>query len=114
MAHDGIRATKVANLTVLVRVCERSQESGVMALDPAEARKVMAALTDVRLVLADRLGIHEDGDAEEVEHRTEELIHAIERGERLDEEEEIVLQLGLHHGFLGWLQETLVEALLRH
>lgn len=114
MAHDGIRATKVANLRTLVAACERSRETGVMALDPVEARKVLAAFTDIRLVLADRLEIHEDGDAEAVERRTEELIAMAERGDRLTDSDEIVLQLGLHHGFVGWMQETLVEALLRH
>ncbi|WP_462417848.1 DUF2017 family protein [Kytococcus sp. Marseille-QA3725] len=112
MAHSGIRSTKVANLRTLVAACERSRESGVLALESAEARKVLAAFTDIRLVLADRLGIHEDGDAEQVEARTSELIAAAERGENLGDEEEIALQLGLHHGFVGWMQETLVEALL--
>lgn len=113
MAHDGIRATKVANLRALVAACERSRESGVMALDPREARQVMAAFTDVRLVLADRLGIHEDHDAERVDARTAELVRAVERGETLSDADEVALQLGIHHGFVGWMQETLVESLLR-
>ncbi|MFC0358642.1 MULTISPECIES: DUF2017 family protein [Kytococcus] len=114
LAHDGIRATKVANLRALVAACERSRESGVMALNPREARQVMAAFTDVRLVLADRLGIHEDHDAERVDAQTSELIRAVERGETLSDADEVALQLGIHHGFVGWMQETLVEALLRH
>ena len=81
--------------------------------EKAEARQVLAAMTDIRIVLADRLGIEEDGDAEQAEDRTAWLIRQAERGERLDEGEERDLQLGLHHGFLGWMQETLVEALMR-
>ncbi|QRO88103.1 DUF2017 family protein [Kytococcus sedentarius] len=113
VAHAGIRRTKLTNLNALIAACEQAEETGVMALELDAARQVMAAMTDIRIVLADRLGIEEDGDAEQADARTAWLIRQAERGERLDEGEERDLQLGLHHGFLGWMQETLVEALMR-
>ncbi|WP_374929815.1 DUF2017 family protein [Kytococcus sedentarius] len=113
VAHVGIRRTKLTNLNALIAACDRASESGVLALSLEEARQVLAAMTDIRIVLADRLDITEDGDSEQADARTSWLIRQAERGERLTEEEERDLQLGLHHGFLGWMQETLVEALMR-
>lgn len=112
VAHDSVRRAKIANLNTLVAACEQAEETGVMVLDAAPARRVMAALTDIRLVLADRLGIVEEGDSERVETETRWFIDRVERGDRLDEDEQVRLNLGIHHGFMGWLQETLVEAVL--
>lgn len=62
LSEGDVRATKVANLTALraLLTAERA------VLRPADAPAVAAALTDLRLVVSERLGIRTDEDAEAV------------------------------------------------
>ena len=61
----------------------------------------MVALTDVRLVLAERLGVRDDDDATLLHHSVDALPPDDPRG-----------WLGAVYELLTWLQETLVEAML--
>jgi len=70
---------------------------------PAEsAPRFASALNDIRLVLAQRLGIETEEDAARVS-----------RLEDDDEEAELEHYLALLYGFVSWLQESLMTALLR-
>lgn len=59
-----LRATKTANLTRLRAALADARTEVVVV--PSEAPGVAAALTDIRLVISERLGVHSDEDAEEV------------------------------------------------
>ncbi len=61
----------------------------------------MVALTDVRLVIGERLGLREDEDVERLE------IAVAEAGE----EHPMAHAVGVYE-FLTWLQETLAHALM--
>lgn len=71
-------------------------------LDQTQAQALMVALTDVRLVLGERLGLNTDDDAETVVNRLE---HS------LDPEDPLVA-MAFAYDFLTWLQESLTQALL--
>lgn len=73
---------------------------GALCLSDAEARAWSTALTDVRLVLAERLGVRTDADAEH--------LHELADGPADDP----VAWLAAVYDFLTWLQETLVSVLL--
>lgn len=74
---------------------------GSVVLDDAEAGAWLTSLTDVRLVLAERLGLRTDADAEAL-HR--ELDDA--------EMDDARAWLAAVYDFLTWLQEGLAEVLL--
>jgi hypothetical protein len=76
-------------------------ERDKVSLDAAGARSFVAALTDVRLVLGERLNLRSDEDLDVLE----DLARRLEPGEPL------VHVLALYD-FLTWLQETLTGALL--
>lgn len=71
-------------------------------LDQAQAQALMVALTDVRLVLGERLELNTEDDAEAVVNRLE---HS------LDPEDPLVA-MAFAYDFLTWLQESLTQALL--
>lgn len=78
--------------------------SGPIRLTDAEARSWVTALTDVRLVLGERLGLRTDADAE----RLAEVL-----GEADDQDgDDPGAWLAAVYDFLTWLQETLVVVLL--
>ena len=72
-----------------------------MRLDESTARAFVTALTDVRLVLGERLQLRTDEDLDLVE----------DLAASLDPEDPLVHVLALYD-FLTWLQETLATALL--
>ncbi|GII99544.1 uncharacterized protein DUF2017 [Sediminihabitans luteus] len=76
-------------------------EPSPLAVAPGEARAVAAALTDVRLVLASRLGVETDEQAEALHAEAAQGSDAGARG----------FLVGVFLA-LGWLQETLLELML--
>jgi hypothetical protein len=85
---------KVRNALMIVASVESAttaSESVEVLLDGVAAQAWLRALTDIRLVLAARLGIEEDDDAI-----------------RADEQ---ALILGDVYDWLGWMQESLLSAL---
>lgn len=97
----GLRQRKRAGLEVARRTLGRE---GALLLDDDEARAWVVALTDVRLVLASRMGLEVDEDHERLEALAEEQADADEPGG-------LGVLLAIYD-FLTWLQETLVEALM--
>ena len=77
-------------------------ESSPMTLNDEQARFFAQALNDVRLVLADRLGIETEEDAER--------LHDIADSKDVDNVESY---LALVYNFVTWLQESLVQAMLK-
>lgn len=104
MSAPGLRARKALNLSRSIEMLQRAGSGPAedeMVLDEDEAQAFAVALTDLRLVIADRLDLRTDADSD-----------------RLDEEfgeenlsEETAWMVPVYH-FAAWLQETLVESML--
>jgi len=99
--EHGLRARKTANLSTAITALSAATEQRV-ELDEAQAVALVVALTDVRLVLGERLGLRSDEDLELIE----------EQVSSLDDDDPAVYALAVYD-FLTWLQETLAHALSR-
>ena len=64
LTEDDLRATKAAGLRALRAAVDAGRPEVLVV--PSEAGRVAAALTDLRLVLSERLGVRDDDDAEAV------------------------------------------------
>lgn len=103
LTEADIRAAKVDRLRKWVRAL---QEPGTeVAVPEYEAGEWVAALTDVRLVLATRLGIESPEDAQD--------IHTRVGPEGESSEEYTQFALGQIYSALTWLQESLLTALMQ-
>ena len=99
LTEDGLRARKSVNLTTAIRALAGLEDQKV-SLDQEQALALVVALTDVRLVLGERLGLRHDEDLELLE----------EQASGLGEDDPAVYALAVYD-FLTWLQETLSQAL---
>ena len=97
--EQGLRTRKHANLMTAVRTLDAAVEDR-WVIARAEAPAVMIALTDVRLVMGERLGLRTDEDAERLEEAFADL----------EEDDPAVFVLAVYD-FLTWLQESLTQAL---
>lgn len=95
----GLRQRKSQNLRTAAASLATDD---TVNLDDEDAGAWLTALTDVRLVLAERLEIRTDEDAEAVYALVDEAEDDDPRG-----------WLAAVYDFLTWLQETLVQALSR-
>lgn len=93
----GLREAKMGAL----RQAALALEAQPVRLDPEQAQAFGRALNDVRLVLADRLEIRSEEDAERVG-----------RYDDWSAIEDVEAYMSLLYNFVSWLQETLMEALL--
>ncbi len=100
-AGESVRAGKVARIDVALAALQTADERGRITLSAEAAQAFLVALTDVRLVLGQRLGLSVEGDVEAVEA---ELAQTGEDDPRLP--------LVLAYDFTTWLQESLAGALL--
>jgi len=98
LTEAGLRARKAANLELSLKALRR--EGNAVEVDATVAHAMLVALTDVRLVLGERLGLRDDDvDA----------LHSSLAGRSDDDP---VVHAHAVYDFLTWLQETLAEALL--
>lgn len=98
LTERGLREQKSAGL----RAAQLMIESDPIQLDPEQATILSKAINDVRLVLADRLNIVTDEDATRLHGVTD-----------WAEATDLESYLALVYNFLTWLQDTLMQALLR-
>ncbi|MBU4335891.1 MAG: DUF2017 domain-containing protein [Actinobacteria bacterium] len=106
LTQGDLRVTKFAGLRLLAgRLAVAPSAAGAERLLVAreEGGRVAAALTDVRLVLADRLGLRTDADAE--------ALHAELDAPRRRTRDDARHALAELYDALSWLQETLLEVL---
>lgn len=101
LVGPGLRETKAANLAAAIEAMETA-DGAKLELDDEQARVFAIALTDVRLVVGERLGLRDDDDAQRLEFQA-----ALGQ---LDEERAWLLAV---YDFLTWLQESLTTAMLR-
>jgi Domain of unknown function (DUF2017) len=97
--EQGLRARKRAGLEVARKSLGRE---GPIELDRDEAAAWVVALTDVRLVLGERLGLRTDQDAEALALQLRDV-----------DEDDPQAFLAAIYDFLTWLQESLVQSLSR-
>ncbi|WP_138442591.1 DUF2017 domain-containing protein [Sinomonas susongensis] len=95
----SLRETKAGAL----RAAALGLEARDVVLDGAAAAHWATALTDVRLVLAERLGIRTEEDAERV--------HAVADWSDVGDDD-VDAYLALVYNFVTWLQTTLVDAMM--
>jgi hypothetical protein len=108
LTDSELRGTKVRRLR---RIWDQLSAGGdEWTVSPDEAMATAAALTDVRLVLASRLGLATDDDADRLHAEIDLATHALETDDEgtlpVDHER---VWLGMLYQALTWLQETLVE-----
>ena len=96
--ENGLRERKRATASTVLATLQRAP--GKVVLEPDEAMAWLTGLNDVRLAVAERLGL------------AEELARAEERGEAFDvAEDDPRLPVLVAYDALTWMQETLVQAL---
>jgi hypothetical protein len=100
LTEEGLRQRKSSNLDVAIdRVAAASEDRVV--LDEASAPAFLIALTDVRLLLGERMGMRTEEDAE--------ALHAAM--ETIADDDPLGYAMAWYD-FLTWLQETLAHALM--
>jgi len=115
LTEDDLRAGKIARLTSLWDALTTPTEgwrADAFVIAPQDAKDVAAAITDLRLVLAERLGIRTD---EQAERLYDALLDSPQS--EVEEVDEILdpaarRYLVAVYGALSWLQESLVDLLL--
>ncbi|MGW5239865.1 DUF2017 domain-containing protein [Monashia sp. NPDC004114] len=100
LTEEGLRQRKSGNLDVALARLSASTKDRV-ELDPDQAPSFLMALTDVRLLLGERMGMRTEEDAEAL-HRAMEVI---------DDDDPLGYAMAWYD-FLTWLQETLTHALM--
>ncbi len=101
LTEMDLRATKTANLARLRAALADARTEVVVV--PSEAPGVAAALTDLRLVISERLGVRSDEDAEEVYRLAARAGGAASSSRHL---------LAAVYAVLTQLQESLVELMV--
>ncbi len=98
LTEGGLRQRKASALAVGARVLRGEDK---VRLSEAEARAFLTALTDVRLVLGERMGLRTDDDLEALEAAAADL----------EDDDPLGYALAVYD-FLTWLQETLASSML--
>lgn len=126
LTEHGLRERKVANLAIAIAALRvpdgdggegsagsadiagdkvsaggRGRGGDKVRLDLAQAQALVVALTDVRLLLGERLGLRTDDDADALQDRLDAA-----------SEDDPQLYLAAYYDFLTWLQESLAHALM--
>ena len=100
LTEEGLRQRKSGNLdTALASIA--GADGDEIRLDAREAPAFLMALTDVRLLLGERLGMRTEQDAEELYEALEDM----------DDGDPVGYAMAVYD-FLTWLQETLTIALM--
>ena len=100
LTEYGLRERKASNLATAILALQDADADKVK-LDAKQAQAMVVALTDVRLLLGERLGLRTDDDADDLQDRLEAATP-----------EDPQLYLASYYDFLTWLQESLIQALM--
>jgi len=100
LTEESLRQRKSGNLDVALQCVEQAVGDRVV-LDESQAPAFLMALTDVRLLLGERMGMRTEEDAE--------ALHAAM--EDIDDDDPLGYAMAWYD-FLTWLQETLTQALM--
>ncbi len=105
LTEHSVRTRKATTIATAISVLEDATPPRI-DLDDGQAQSLAVALTDIRLILGERLGLRTDEDSDRLHRELEEAL----TGDR--ELEPAVAQQMAYYDFLSWLQETLTTALL--
>ncbi|WP_418607372.1 DUF2017 family protein [Georgenia sp. SUBG003] len=109
LTEDSVRSGKVSRLEVVWRELSAPEVHADAVVVPTGAEgDWLAALTDVRLVIATRLGISDEADAEAVYDRAQGDGASPE-----GEPDEVTDALATMYAALTWWQESLLDAMSR-
>lgn len=100
LTEHGLRERKSANLATAIAAL-LAADGDKVKLDQTQAQAMVVALTDVRLLLGERLGLRTDDDADALQDRLEAA-----------SEDDPQLYLAAYYDFMTWLQESLTQALM--
>ena len=100
LTEQGLRERKTANLTTAVDAL-READGDKVVLSAAQAQALVVALTDVRLLLGERLGLRTDDDADELAQRLDDA-----------DQDDPAMLLAAYYDFMTWLQESLTQSLM--
>jgi len=100
LTEEGLRQRKSGNLDVALDCLSHASGNRVV-LDDRQAPAFLMALTDVRLLLGERMGMRTEEDAE--------ALHAAM--DDIDDDDPLGYAMAWYD-FLTWLQETLAHALM--
>jgi hypothetical protein len=100
LTEEGLRQRKSGNLDVALECLDEASHDR-LELDDVQAPAFLMALTDVRLLLGERMGMRTEEDAE--------ALHAAM--ETVADDDPIGYAMAVYD-FLTWLQETLTTALM--
>ena len=100
LTEHGLRERKTANLATAISALLAADDD-LVRLDLEQAQAMVVALTDVRLLLGERLGLRTEADADALQDRLEEA-----------SEDDPEVYLGAYYDFMTWLQESLTQALM--
>lgn len=103
LTEESLRQRKVGNIDAAVAALEAVGEDGSdrLTLEPAQAVAMVTALTDLRLLIAERMGMRTDADAD-----------ALLAQLATDEAHPLAYAHAVYD-FLTWLQEGLSVALMK-
>jgi len=105
LTEHSLRTRKAATLRTAITVLTDAEPPRI-DLNQGQAQALAVALTDVRLILGERLGLRTDEDSERLHT---ELQEALDGDRELDP---AAAQQMAYYDFLSWLQESLTLALL--
>lgn len=103
-----LRRGKIANLWMIVQCLRVAQEAVIVNTE--QVAGWLSALTDLRLVLASRLGIDDDESAEKVHALA---VTATSEAEAESGEDDLRLALASLYSGVTWWQESLLSAISR-
>ncbi len=106
LTEHGLRETKQAALTLAAAALRRDDP---VVLDRDEATALLKGMNDVRLVVAERVGLHTDEDAEAL-HLHLQLASRRAEDTEVPEHEQAWLGLASIYEALTWWQDALVAA----
>ncbi|WP_299306245.1 DUF2017 domain-containing protein [uncultured Brachybacterium sp.] len=112
LGQQDLADGKLADLRTVMQVLDATGGGhSEIVVDDAGAMSMLRALNDVRIVLADRLGLERDGDFDTV-RMLQQIGERVEGMERSGDEEHVSSDIVIAvYELLSWLQESLLRAL---
>lgn len=112
LAQQDLADGKLTDLRRVMQILDRTGSGhSEVVIDDDESMALLRALNDVRLVLADRLGLQRDGDFDTV-RMLQQIGEQVEGAEPVGDEDHVGSDIVIAvYELLSWLQESLLRAL---
>jgi hypothetical protein len=112
LGQQDLADGKLADLRTVMKILDRTGGGhSEVVIDDAESLAMLRALNDVRIVLANRLGLKRDGDFDTV-RMLQQIGERVEGTESSGDDEHVGSDIVIAvYELLSWLQESLLRAL---